>query len=56
MEFAQLVEYNKRYFSLEMTQKMKQEAYNDFHNVLRLFDVLLNFAFTIREMMRDYYF
>ena len=28
---------------------------NDFHNILRLFDVLPNFPFTISETMRDYY-
>ena len=37
---------------------LKNEAftnYNHFHNVLRLFDVLRNFAFTTSETMRDYY-
>ena len=29
--------------------------YNDFHNILRLFDVLLNFSFTTSETMGDYY-
>ena len=28
---------------------------NDFHNVLRLFDVLPNFLFTTRETMGDYH-
>ena len=28
---------------------------NDFHNVLRLFDVLPNFLFTTSETMGDYY-
>ena len=29
--------------------------YNQFHNILRLFDVLLNFPFTTSETMGDYY-
>ena len=28
---------------------------NHFHNILRLFDVLPNFAFTTGETMRDYH-
>ena len=30
-------------------------SYNQFHNNLRLFDVLLNFSFTTSETMGDYY-
>ena len=30
-------------------------AYNHFHNILRLFDILPNFIFTTGETMRDYY-
>ena len=29
--------------------------YNHFHNILRLFDVLLTFLFTTSETMRGYY-
>ena len=29
--------------------------YNRFHNILRLFDVLINFPFTTGETMCDYY-
>ena len=29
--------------------------YNYFHNILRLFDVLPNFAITTSETIRDYY-
>ena len=29
--------------------------YNRFHNILRLFDVLINFPFTTGETMWDYY-
>ena len=29
--------------------------YNQFHNILRLFDVLPNFRFTTSETMHDYY-
>ena len=32
-----------------------QGTYKLFHNILRLFDVLRNFAFTTSETMRDYY-
>ena len=31
------------------------ETYDQFHNILRLFDVLLSFLSTISETMRDYY-
>ena len=31
------------------------KGYNHFHNILRLFDVLLNFPFTTRESMGHYY-
>ena len=38
------------------TQKAKENfADNQSHNILRLFDVLLNFRFTTSEMMGDYY-
>ena len=30
-------------------------AYNHFHNILRLFNVLPNFPFTTSETMGDYY-
>ena len=30
-------------------------AYNQFHNILRLFNVLPNFSFTTSETMGDYY-
>ena len=30
--------------------------YNQFHNILRLFDVLLNFPFITSETMDDHYF
>ena len=30
-------------------------SYNQFHNILRLFDVLPNFSFTTSETMGDYY-
>ena len=30
--------------------------YNDFHNILRLFDVLQNFLFTTSETIGDYYY
>ena len=30
-------------------------AYNQFHNILRLFDVLSNFPFTTNETMGNYY-
>ena len=30
------------------------EAYNHFHNILRLFDVLPNFTFATSETMSDY--
>ena len=29
-------------------------SYNDFHNILRLFDILPNFPFTISETKLDY--
>ena len=35
--------------------KFHSTNYNQFHNILRLFDVLPNFAFTTSETMSDYY-
>ena len=32
----------------------QKRTYNQFHNILRLFDVLPNFLFTTNEKMRDY--
>ena len=32
-----------------------RNTYNQFHNILRLFDVLPNFPFTTSETMGDYY-
>ena len=41
---------------LTKTQKAKEDfADNQFHNILRLFDVLPKFPFTTSETMRDYY-
>ena len=38
------------------TQKAKENFVdNHFHNILRLFDILTNFAFTTSEMMGEYY-
>ena len=34
---------------------LRTPIYNQFHNILRLFDVLPNFPFTTSEMMGDYY-
>ena len=31
------------------------ETYDQFHNILQFFDVLLSFLSTISETMRDYY-
>ena len=31
-------------------------TYDHFHNILRPFDVLLNFPFTTSEAMRNYYY
>ena len=31
------------------------KSYNQFHNILKLFDVLPNFPFTTSETMDDYY-
>ena len=35
--------------------KLKFGTYNQFHNILRLLDVLPNFPFTTSETMGDYY-
>ena len=34
---------------------IKFESWNQFHNILRLFNVLPNFSFRKSETMRDYY-
>ena len=35
--------------------KYIKKSYNQFHNILRLFDVSPNFSFTAGETMGDYY-
>ena len=42
-------------FCTDYSKINKQEIYNHFHNILRLFDVLPNFPFTTSEAMGDYY-
>ena len=39
----------------ERKLSLRTPIYNQFHNILRLFDVLPNFPFTTSEMMGDYY-
>ena len=42
---------------LERKSKQHKECfYNDFHNIVRVFDVLRNFLFTRSETICDYYF
>ena len=41
---------NKKFPSYSQTN-----FYNQFHNILRLFDVLPNFTFTTSETVSDYY-
>ena len=38
-----------------ISKKKKKYSYNQFHNILRLFDVLPNFSFTTSETIDDYY-
>ena len=42
-------------FSCRIAMKLVTENHNQFHNILRLFDVLPNFPFTTSGMMGDYY-
>ena len=39
----------------DFNDEHKRQTYNQFHNILRLFDVLPNFPFTLSETMGDYY-
>ena len=41
--------------SSKLLKYLKGASYNQFHNVLRLVDVLPNFPFTTSETMGDYY-
>ena len=43
------------YFIFLPTMPSVFGLYDQFHNILRLFDVLLNFPFTTSETMGDYY-
>ena len=44
------------WLSANLGKYMKNSpSYNQFHNILRLFDVLPNFPFTTSETMGDYY-
>ena len=42
-------------FSCRNAMKLVTEDHNQFHNILRLFDVLPNFPFTTCETMGNYY-
>ena len=50
VKYVPVKEYKKTFI-----KSLKIRAYNQFHNILRLFDVLPNFRFTTSEMMCDYY-
>ena len=40
---------------IKSQKKKKKIADNHFHDILRLFDILPNFLYTISETMRNYY-
>ena len=42
-------------YNFKASQCFTDKNYNQFHNILRLFDVLPNFAFIASESMGDYY-
>ena len=50
-DYQIVVSFRPIYFLLQLATII----YNHFHNILRLFDVLLNFPSTTSETMRDYY-
>ena len=41
-------------YEKQLLDTAKKPRTNNFHNILRLFDVLPNFPFTTSETMRDY--
>ena len=45
---------NSRIFRISVREQVTGN-YNQFHNILRLFDLLPNFPSTTSEMMDDYY-
>ena len=48
-------DFDETYFMKKLMDKFLSKANNRGHNILRLFDVLANFIFTISETKRDYY-
>ena len=58
--FAPLARCNSIRFFLTISIELDLEIYhmdtnNNFHNIVRFFDVLPNFSFTTSETRRDYY-
>ena len=54
----QVIQRNQVYFSssnVSTDTTVIVRDYNQFHNILRLFNVLPNFSFTTSETMGDYY-
>ena len=47
--------FPRKYVVLTSCHYQNLGTYNQFHNILRLFDVLPNFPFTTSETMCDYY-
>ena len=59
--YKEFIQNPSGYFFGSASAKPKKEVmeknliYNQFHNILRLFDVLPNFPFTTSETIGDYY-
>ena len=51
MKYGQLIGYSKINIFSEIMQKTWKGYYNQFHNILTLFNVLPNFSFTTSETM-----
>ena len=45
----------KRYIITKTSARLCYSNYNQFHNILRLFDALPNFPFATSETMGEYY-
>ena len=44
-----------KFVAIKLGMWAEVHAYNHFHNILRLFDVLPKFSFTVSETMGEYY-
>ena len=55
LQLKNIFDFTPFFNKFENEKVLSKLTYNHFHNILGLFDVLLNFGFTTSETMCDYY-